>query len=93
MKNHNAGGINDSQIAGILCKMDRREEAMTYVGRTVFRSVSDLMMVIGPAIEYYRGVGNVESARAMWNGRRANPCADGKGAGESTPALRAIIYE
>ena len=27
------------------------------------------------------------------NGRRANPCADGKGAGESTPALRAIIYE
>lgn len=27
------------------------------------------------------------------NGRRANPCADGKGAGESTPPLRAIIYE
>lgn len=27
------------------------------------------------------------------NGRQANPCADGKGAGESTPALRAIIYE
>lgn len=27
------------------------------------------------------------------NGRRANPCADGKGAGESAPALRAIIYE
>ena len=63
LKNHNAGGINDSQIAGILCKMDRREEAMTYVGRTVFRSVSDLMMVMGPAIEYYRGVGDVESAR------------------------------
>lgn len=36
---------------------------MTYVGRTVFRSVSDLMMVIGPAIEYYRGVGDLESAR------------------------------
>ena len=63
LKNHNAGGINDSQIAGILCKMDRREEAMTYVGRTVFRSVSDLMMVMGPAIEYYRGVGDLESAR------------------------------
>lgn len=63
LKNHNAGGINDSQIAGILCKMDRREEAMTYVGRTVFRFVSDLMMVMGPAIEYYRGVGDVESAR------------------------------
>lgn len=27
------------------------------------------------------------------NGRRANPCADGKGAGESAPPLRAIIYE
>ena len=27
------------------------------------------------------------------NGRRANPCADGKGAGESVPPLRAIIYE
>ena len=27
------------------------------------------------------------------NGRQANPCADGKGAGESTPPLRAIIYE
>ena len=27
------------------------------------------------------------------NGRQANPCADGKGAGESVPALRAIIYE
>lgn len=27
------------------------------------------------------------------NGRRANPCADGKGAGESAPALRAKIYE
>lgn len=63
LKNHNVGGINDSQIAGILCKMDRREEAMTYVGRTVFRSVSDLMMVMGPAIEYYLGVGDVESAR------------------------------
>ena len=25
--------------------------------------------------------------------RQANPCADGKGAGESTPPLRAIIYE
>ena len=25
--------------------------------------------------------------------RQANPCADGKGAGESAPALRAIIYE
>lgn len=28
--------------------------------------------------------------RTEW---QANPCADGKGAGESTPALRAIIYE
>ena len=27
------------------------------------------------------------------NGRQANPCADGKGAGESAPPLRAIIYE
>ena len=63
LKNHNAGGINDSQIAGILCKMDRREEAMTYVGRTVFRAVSDLMMVMGPAIEYYRSVGDVDAAR------------------------------
>ena len=27
------------------------------------------------------------------NGRRANPCADGQGAGESAPPLRAIIYE
>lgn len=27
------------------------------------------------------------------NGRRANPCADGKGAGERAPPLRAIIYE
>ena len=27
------------------------------------------------------------------NGRQANPCADGKGAGESAPALRAKIYE
>lgn len=27
------------------------------------------------------------------NGRRANPCANGKGAGESAPPLRAIIYE
>ena len=27
------------------------------------------------------------------NGRRANPCADGKGAGESAPPLRVIIYE
>lgn len=27
------------------------------------------------------------------NGRRANPCADGKGAGESVPPLCAIIYE
>lgn len=70
LKNHNAGGINDSQIAGILCKMDRREEAMTYVGRTVFRSVSDLMMVMGPAIEYYLGVGMWNPPAAMWNGRR-----------------------
>lgn len=28
--------------------------------------------------------------RTEW---QANPCADGKGAGESTPPLRAIIYE
>lgn len=28
--------------------------------------------------------------RTEW---QANPCADGKGAGESAPALRAIIYE
>lgn len=27
------------------------------------------------------------------NGRQANPCADDKGAGESVPPLRAIIYE
>lgn len=28
--------------------------------------------------------------RTEW---QANPCADGKGAGESAPPLRAIIYE
>ena len=63
LKSYNAGGVNDSQIAGVLCRMGRREEAMTYVGRTVFRSVSDLMMIMGPAIEYYRSVGDVDSAR------------------------------
>lgn len=31
-----------------------------------------------------------QARRTEW---QANPCADGKGAGESTPALRAIIYE
>ena len=31
--------------------------------------------------------------QAQRNGRQANPCADGKGAGESAPALRAKIYE
>lgn len=31
-----------------------------------------------------------QAQRAEW---QANPCADGKGAGESAPALRAIIYE
>ena len=30
---------------------------------------------------------------AVYQARRANPCADGKGAGESAPSLRAIIYE
>ena len=32
-------------------------------------------------------------AAACKNGRQANPCADGKGAGKRAPPLRAIIYE
>ena len=31
-----------------------------------------------------------QARRTEW---QANPCADGKGAGESAPPLRAIIYE
>ena len=31
-----------------------------------------------------------QTRRPEW---QANPCADGKGAGESAPPLRAIIYE
>lgn len=31
-----------------------------------------------------------QTRRTEW---QANPCADGKGAGESAPPLRAIIYE
>lgn len=31
-----------------------------------------------------------QARRTEW---QANPCADGKGAGESVPPLRAIIYE
>lgn len=62
LKACNTAGVNDSQIASILCRMGRLEEAMTYVGRTVFRSVSDMMMVMSPAIEYYRSVGNDEAA-------------------------------